>query len=210
MAAQESLGETEVEATPLYIALVDLTGGSDFLELVRSALLAALEALPPSALFALITFSDSVPLFPPLNSTHPKHRDSPARLHNTRHMHCGSHNRLRLSELVCNRGSCCLHWGAIERELRGGHGSQPRLLSSAPTSARPLSRSVCVCLFLSLSLCLSLSLFVCVRTCVCVCVCARACTLGYERVPTVSGSVSVSLWGVTRWGCTARGASWVV
>ncbi len=45
---------------PKYIALVDLTCGADFLELVKSGLLAALEAVPPSALFALLTFSTKV------------------------------------------------------------------------------------------------------------------------------------------------------
>ncbi len=49
---------------PVYIALVDLGGGGggshEFIELVRSALEAALEALPPAALFGLITFSDKV------------------------------------------------------------------------------------------------------------------------------------------------------
>ena len=49
----------------MYIALVDLSaagpgGGIEFIELVRSALEAALEALPPAALFGLVTFSDKV------------------------------------------------------------------------------------------------------------------------------------------------------
>lgn len=52
----------EVAATPIYVALVDLTGGPDFLELVRTALQAALEAVPPSSLFALVTFADAVTL----------------------------------------------------------------------------------------------------------------------------------------------------
>ena len=52
----------EVAGQPVYIALVDLTCGADFLELVKSGLLAALEALPPAALFALITFSTKVTL----------------------------------------------------------------------------------------------------------------------------------------------------
>jgi len=50
----------QVPGQPMYIALVDLTCGADFLELVKSGLLAALEAVPPSALFALITFSTKV------------------------------------------------------------------------------------------------------------------------------------------------------
>ena len=45
---------------PVYLALVDLCCDEEFLELVRSALLAALEALPPSAVFGLVTFSDKV------------------------------------------------------------------------------------------------------------------------------------------------------
>ncbi|KAG1661578.1 hypothetical protein FOA52_009578 [Chlamydomonas sp. UWO 241] len=52
---------------PVYVALVDLGagapgGGPEFVELVRSALEAALEALPPAALFGLITFSDKLAL----------------------------------------------------------------------------------------------------------------------------------------------------
>ncbi|GAX84626.1 hypothetical protein CEUSTIGMA_g12047.t1 [Chlamydomonas eustigma] len=52
---------------PVYLALVDvgssgLGGGPEFIELVRSALEAALEALPPCALFGLITFSDKLAL----------------------------------------------------------------------------------------------------------------------------------------------------
>ena len=43
--------------TPVWIALVDVAGSSEFMELVRSALSAALEALPPAALLGLITFS---------------------------------------------------------------------------------------------------------------------------------------------------------
>lgn len=48
----------EAEATPACVALVDACGGPDWLEAVRSALLASLEALPPTALFGLATFSD--------------------------------------------------------------------------------------------------------------------------------------------------------
>ncbi len=54
--------QEQVPGQPMYIALVDLTCGADFLELVKSGLLAALEAVPPSALFALITFSTKVSL----------------------------------------------------------------------------------------------------------------------------------------------------
>lgn len=45
---------------PVYLGLVDLCGGEDCVEQSRSALLAALEALPPEALFGLITFSNKV------------------------------------------------------------------------------------------------------------------------------------------------------
>ncbi|DBA67299.1 TPA: hypothetical protein ACH3X2_001602 [Trebouxia sp. C0005] len=53
----------QVPGQPMYIALVDLTCGADFLELVKSGLLAALEAVPPLALFALITFSPKIGLY---------------------------------------------------------------------------------------------------------------------------------------------------
>jgi hypothetical protein len=42
------------------VALVDLHAGDAFVELVKSALLAALEALPPASRFALVTFSHKV------------------------------------------------------------------------------------------------------------------------------------------------------
>lgn len=47
---------------PIFVALVDASRGADeeFLESVRSGLRAALEALPPPALFGLVTFSDVV------------------------------------------------------------------------------------------------------------------------------------------------------
>lgn len=49
-----------MEVTPVYVALVDATGSEDYIELVKSALLAALEALPLSALFGLATFTNQV------------------------------------------------------------------------------------------------------------------------------------------------------
>jgi hypothetical protein len=49
-----------VEVVPACVALVDATGGEEYMELVRSALLAALEALPEGSLFGLATFSDQV------------------------------------------------------------------------------------------------------------------------------------------------------
>ncbi len=58
----------EVPGQPVYIALVDLTCGGEFMELVKSGLLAALEAMAPASLFALITFSTKVTL--PASSKH--------------------------------------------------------------------------------------------------------------------------------------------
>ena len=46
----------EVAVAPVTLALVDAGGGEEWLELVRGALAAAVEALPPSALFGLVTF----------------------------------------------------------------------------------------------------------------------------------------------------------
>ena len=45
---------------PVTLALVDAGGGEEWLELVRGALAAALEALPPGALFGLVTFGTHV------------------------------------------------------------------------------------------------------------------------------------------------------
>ncbi|GAQ81540.1 sec23/Sec24 zinc finger family protein [Klebsormidium nitens] len=53
----------DIHTRPVYIAAVDLSAGEDFLELVKSALLAALEALPPAALFGLVTFSHKLGLY---------------------------------------------------------------------------------------------------------------------------------------------------
>lgn len=50
----------EVEAQPLYVALVDTAASPEFVEVARSALLAALEAMPPAALFGLITVAEEV------------------------------------------------------------------------------------------------------------------------------------------------------
>ncbi|KAK9823450.1 hypothetical protein WJX72_002854 [[Myrmecia] bisecta] len=54
---------TELPAQPIYLALVDVACSEEFLELVKSALLAALEAIPPAALFGLVTFSRKVGLY---------------------------------------------------------------------------------------------------------------------------------------------------
>jgi Sec23/Sec24 trunk domain len=52
--------QLERPAVPVYLALVDVCCGEDTLELTRSALQAALEALPPAARFGLITYSQRV------------------------------------------------------------------------------------------------------------------------------------------------------
>lgn len=52
--------EVERPAVPVYLALVDVCCGDDTLELMRSALQAALEALPLAARFGLITYSQRV------------------------------------------------------------------------------------------------------------------------------------------------------
>jgi hypothetical protein len=48
---------------PLYLALVDTCCDEDFLELAKSGLMAALEALPQGALFGLVTFGSSICLW---------------------------------------------------------------------------------------------------------------------------------------------------
>lgn len=58
--AAAGTGEQAIDGRPIYIALVDLTCSLDFLELVKSGLLAALEAVPPAAQFGLVTFSHKV------------------------------------------------------------------------------------------------------------------------------------------------------
>lgn len=50
----------EADCRPVHVALIDATGGPVFLELVKGAVLAALEALPSCALFGLATFSCEV------------------------------------------------------------------------------------------------------------------------------------------------------
>ena len=47
---------------PVVLALVDVAGCDDFVEVVKSALLALVESLPPGAQFGLITFSDRIGL----------------------------------------------------------------------------------------------------------------------------------------------------
>ncbi|XP_062183947.1 protein transport protein SEC23 D-like [Phragmites australis] len=56
--------EGDVAATtPVYVAAIDLSSSEEFLELVKSALLAALEALSPGSLFGLLTFSSKIGLY---------------------------------------------------------------------------------------------------------------------------------------------------
>ncbi|XXG62785.1 hypothetical protein AAC387_Pa05g1092 [Persea americana] len=56
----EGSEEEAMRARPVYVAAVDLSSSEEFLELVKSALLAALEALGPGSLFGLVTFSHKI------------------------------------------------------------------------------------------------------------------------------------------------------
>ncbi|XP_047307710.1 protein transport protein Sec24-like At3g07100 [Impatiens glandulifera] len=59
----EGFEEEGMQAQPVYVAAVDLSSSEEFLELVKSALLAALEALGPGSLFGLATFSHKLGLY---------------------------------------------------------------------------------------------------------------------------------------------------
>lgn len=59
----EGSEEEAMQARPVYVAAVDLSSSEEFLELTKSALLAALEALGPGSLFGLITFSHKIGLY---------------------------------------------------------------------------------------------------------------------------------------------------
>ncbi|CAD6263828.1 unnamed protein product [Miscanthus lutarioriparius] len=48
---------------PVYVAAIDLSSSEEFLELIKSALQAALEALSPGSLFGLLTFSSKIGLY---------------------------------------------------------------------------------------------------------------------------------------------------
>lgn len=48
--------------SPVTLALVDVAGPGDFLELVQGGLTVAMEALPPGSLFGLIGISDCISL----------------------------------------------------------------------------------------------------------------------------------------------------
>lgn len=52
-----------MQACPVYVAAIDLSSSEEFLELIKSSLLAALEALGPGALFGLATFSHKIGLY---------------------------------------------------------------------------------------------------------------------------------------------------
>ncbi len=54
--AEEGTPHLEAGVAPACVALVDASGGEAWLELVKNALLAGLEALPPGACFGLATF----------------------------------------------------------------------------------------------------------------------------------------------------------
>lgn len=60
---EESSGDAALQACPVYVAAVDLSSSEEFLELTKSALLAALEALAPGSLFGLATFSHKLGLY---------------------------------------------------------------------------------------------------------------------------------------------------
>uniref|UniRef100_A0ACD5UB86 Uncharacterized protein n=1 Tax=Avena sativa TaxID=4498 RepID=A0ACD5UB86_AVESA len=56
-------GDAVAMTTPVYVAAIDLSSSEEFLELVKSALLAALEALSPGSLFGILTFSSKIGLY---------------------------------------------------------------------------------------------------------------------------------------------------
>ncbi|XP_045787287.1 protein transport protein SEC24 isoform X2 [Trifolium pratense] len=60
---QESSDAAALQACPVYVAAVDLSSSEEFLELTKSALLAAMEALAPGSLFGLATFSHKLGLY---------------------------------------------------------------------------------------------------------------------------------------------------
>eukprot|EP00249_Psilotum_nudum_P022659 c28602_g1_i1 orf=222-2453(+) len=55
--------DQDFQARPVFVAAVDLSASEEFLELVKSALLAALEALGPGVLFGLVTFCHKIGLY---------------------------------------------------------------------------------------------------------------------------------------------------
>ncbi|CAN1252114.1 Protein transport protein Sec24A [Linum perenne] len=61
--AVEGAEDEMAQARPVYVAAVDLSSSEEFLELTKSALEAALEALGPGSLFGLVTFSHKIGLY---------------------------------------------------------------------------------------------------------------------------------------------------
>nr|XP_043613329.1 protein transport protein SEC23 [Erigeron canadensis] len=59
----EGSDEEGMQARPVYVAAIDLASSEEFLELTKSGLLAALEALKPGSLFGLATFSHKLGLY---------------------------------------------------------------------------------------------------------------------------------------------------
>lgn len=59
--AEES--DEGMQPQPVYVAAIDLSSSEEFLELTKSALMAALEALGPGSLFGLATFSHKIGLY---------------------------------------------------------------------------------------------------------------------------------------------------
>ncbi|KMT05478.1 hypothetical protein BVRB_7g176030 [Beta vulgaris subsp. vulgaris] len=59
----EGYEDESMQARPVYVAAVDLSSSEEFLDLIKSALLAALEALPVGALFGLAVFSVKLGLY---------------------------------------------------------------------------------------------------------------------------------------------------
>ncbi|KAI4334227.1 hypothetical protein L6164_018943 [Bauhinia variegata] len=59
----ESSEDAALPSRPVYVAAVDLSSSEEFLELTKSAVLAALEALAPGSLFGLATFSHKLGLY---------------------------------------------------------------------------------------------------------------------------------------------------
>ncbi|XP_062083011.1 protein transport protein SEC23 D isoform X2 [Humulus lupulus] len=55
--------EEGLQPQPVYVAAIDLSSSEEFLELTKSALLAALEALAPGSLFGIATFSHKLGLY---------------------------------------------------------------------------------------------------------------------------------------------------
>jgi hypothetical protein len=55
--------ELKADERPAYVAVVDVSGSEDLVEVARAGILALVEALPPSALFGLVTVSSTVGVY---------------------------------------------------------------------------------------------------------------------------------------------------